>query len=254
MRPELAEILLIHNSDDSAKTLQEVLEKSRHEIHCAHSLKKGVSQLQSNYSIDLIILEAGLQYSSRLNLFEILRSSPKYHFMPVIVVYGGSDDKVIRRCIGLGARNIVSYPCPDELLAKKIDMAVSNGKPVVLIADENDMLLGHLAYVAELEGFKTLAAKSGEKVLGLLKTSKIAAVVADSQLSKMSGPDLIAGVRNINPDVPVIMMAGCKSQSTRKDVESAGVNGFLTKPVKNTEFSGLLRRLVLKKEKLPAAC
>lgn len=250
----MAEILLIHNNDDSVSTLQEALEKNRHEIHCAHSLKKGISRLQSNYSIDLIIVEAGLQYSSRLNLFDILRGSPKYHFMPVMVVYGGSDDKVIRRCISLGAKNIISYPCPEELLVEKIDMVIVDGKPVVLIVEGNNLLLGNLTYVAELEGFKALAAKSGEKALDLLKTSKIAAVVADSQLPEMPGPDLMAGIRNINPDVPVIMMANYKSRFTRKDAESAGVDAYLTKPFKNTEVAGLLRRLVLKKEKLPAAC
>ncbi len=249
----MAEILLIHNNDDSAKMLREILEKNRHEIHYAHSLEKGISQLQSNYSIDLIIVEA-VQCSSRLNLFEILRGSPKYRFMPVMVICDDCDETVIHHCISLGAKNIVLYPCPEGLLVEKIDMVVSNGKPVVLIVEENNLLLGNLTYVAELEGFKALAVESGEKALDLLKTSKIAAVVTDSRLPKMSVPDLMAGVRNINPDVPMIMMGNYKSQFTREDAESAGVNGFLTKPFKNTEFAGLLRRLVLKKEKLPAVC
>ena len=57
----------------------------------------------------------------------------------------------------------------------------------------------------------------------------------------MSGLDLLAEVKEKYPSMPVLLMTGHEAKYTATEVLSAGADGYITKPFKNTEILNKLR-------------
>jgi DNA-binding NarL/FixJ family response regulator len=65
--------------------------------------------------------------------------------------------------------------------------------------------------------------------LNTLSQEDIDIVILDLGLPESSGPESYAWVREVAPDVPVVILTGDSRQETELDVTASGVAGFLVK-------------------------
>ena len=103
-------------------------------------------------------------------------------------------------------------------------------RPTILIVDDDPALLRLLGILLREEGYRVLAADSGEKALALIAADKPNVVVTDLQMSGMDGIALFDAVRRTSPMLPVIVLT---AHGTIPDAVAAtrhGVFGYLTKP------------------------
>jgi signal transduction histidine kinase/integral membrane sensor domain MASE1/ActR/RegA family two-component response regulator len=85
---------------------------------------------------------------------------------------------------------------------------------ILLVDDEVEVLRAAARTLAAF-GYDVIPAENGKMALEAYKRHRprIAAVVTDLMMPVMDGHDLIAGVRKLNPDLPVITVSGLKVSS-----------------------------------------
>ncbi len=81
-------------------------------------------------------------------------------------------------------------------------------------------------------GFTALTALSGRKGVALLRlhTSAIRAILLDLRLPGESAGEVFDAMRQLRPDLPVILITGTPEAIARQEFARVGLAGFLQKP------------------------
>lgn len=104
-------------------------------------------------------------------------------------------------------------------------------KPVLLV-DDNVMFLDSARDVLEGEGYAVITAQSGEEALGLIRGQDFSAVLMDIKMAGINGVETFVQMKQIKPDVRVIMCTAHIVEDLIRLAESEGAFAILKKPVK----------------------
>ncbi len=119
------------------------------------------------------------------------------------------------------------------------------GKTVLFADDEDTIRSLGSAFLKRL-GHDVLLAQDGEEALKIYseQKTKIALVIMDMTMPKLTGLDLIQGILKINPQAKIIASSGYTSEGNENDVLQAGAAGYLAKPYVLTTFSEMIHRIL----------
>ncbi len=120
-------------------------------------------------------------------------------------------------------------------------------KPVVMIVDDEESIRETLSGIFEDEGFEPVTAGSGEKALGLAKEAAPDIVILDVWLSGMDGIETMKGIREINPELPVIIISGHANVELAVKATKIGAYDFLEKPLSMEKILLAVNRALEKK-------
>src|SRR5262245_16564469 len=105
----------------------------------------------------------------------------------------------------------------------------------VLIVDDEVSIRRSLARLLTQTGFSVDTAEDGAAALDLLKTRNIDVVLVDLMMPNMSGMEVLSQVKQVYPDVEVIMMTAFGDVDTAVRAVRAGAYDFLAKPFSNPD-------------------
>ncbi|MCF3947955.1 sigma-54-dependent transcriptional regulator [Acidiphilium iwatense] len=116
----------------------------------------------------------------------------------------------------------------------------------ILIADDQADIRASLALVLQSEGYETGSAASPAEAMLLLERGAWDALLLDLNFradttSGEEGLALLSSVKQINADLPVIVLTGWGSVGLAVRALRAGAADFLEKPWENTRLLGVLR-------------
>lgn len=89
-------------------------------------------------------------------------------------------------------------------------------------------------------------AENGLEALEALKVTPADILVTDISMPKMNGLDLIRFVREIHPDLKVIVLSGFNDFAYVKEGLTLGIENYLLKPINLEEFKATLNTVVEK--------
>lgn len=101
----------------------------------------------------------------------------------------------------------------------------------LLIVDDEQNLLYSLELALESSSLEVFTAKSGMKCLESLKIHRPDALLVDIRLPDMTGLELLAKVRSLDPNLPVMVMTAFATTETAIEAMKRGAFEYLTKPV-----------------------
>ena len=76
----------------------------------------------------------------------------------------------------------------------------------ILVIEDNEDLSFTISKVLHKEGFKLFTAKTGEEGLLLFRKEIVDLLLLDLKLPKMNGLEVLSSVKEMDPDLAVIMM------------------------------------------------
>jgi len=132
-----------------------------------------------------------------------------------------------------------------------------SGSRILLIDDEEEMRRSS-AQALELYGLEVDTFSSAERVLELVGYAFDGVVVSDIRMPGMDGMTLLQRIREVDPEVPVILVTGHADVQLAVSAMRAGVYDFLEKPFTAQHLAGIIRRamdrrsLVLENRRLRA--
>ncbi|TCZ69588.1 sigma-54-dependent transcriptional regulator [Flaviaesturariibacter aridisoli] len=101
---------------------------------------------------------------------------------------------------------------------------------ILIVDDDRDMCLLLKRFLTR-HNFEVLEAYSGKKALELLETVEPDLVMCDFRLEDMEGNVLLAKIKDIYPQVPVIIITGYSDIKIAVEVMKMGAYDYITKPL-----------------------
>ncbi len=193
---------------------------------------------------DLVITEIQMAGGDGFRLMQVLKGNQRFRMMPVIIYSSNTQPELVRKALEFGAADFIAKPADPASLLSKVDRALEKANRYVLIIDDTVIVRDLLHKVVKREGYRVLVARSAEEGLEIIQSHNIAAVISDITLPKMSGFDFLVAVKESHPRLPVILITGHTGEFTRDDAISAGADGYICKPFKNTEIAARLSSLI----------
>ncbi len=122
--------------------------------------------------------------------------------------------------------------------------------PPILVVDDEENVRTYLKTLLELKGYEVVLAEDGESALRRLQEGGgYALIILDIMLPKMDGLEVLARIRKLTKQTPVIMLTGVGETSTIVKAMKLGASDYLTKPFEEEELDFAMNS-VLEKNKL----
>jgi PAS domain S-box-containing protein len=115
----------------------------------------------------------------------------------------------------------------------------------VLVVDDEPEIVRMLSRMLESRGYRVTAFSSSEQALGEFRRSPSAfdAIITDQTMPRITGVALARAVREIRPDLPVIITTGYGEKVTSESL-ARDVAGFAAKPFDAATLTATLRRVL----------
>jgi PAS domain S-box-containing protein len=112
---------------------------------------------------------------------------------------------------------------------------------VLLVDDEETVRCIGTEMLGEL-GFKTITARDGNEAVDIFKNNPgISFVILDLTMPHMDGEQCFRALRNLNPDVRVIISSGYNEQEIIPKFAGKGLAGFIQKPYRLVVLKDVIR-------------
>jgi two-component system, OmpR family, response regulator CpxR len=98
-------------------------------------------------------------------------------------------------------------------------------KKTILCVDDNEQTLSVRKFLLETRGYRVYTAINGHDAIALFSTTQIDLVLTDLGLPQMDGNALIGHLKEISPDIPMILT----SDTVRAGERSHRADAFLAK-------------------------
>ncbi|HRN57372.1 MAG TPA: response regulator, partial [Agriterribacter sp.] len=100
----------------------------------------------------------------------------------------------------------------------------------ILIIDDEKAIRKTLGEILSYEGYKIDEAGDGEEGLKRFREKNYDVVLCDIKMPKIDGSEFLDKAREINPDVPIIMISGHGTIETAVEAVKKGAYDYVSKP------------------------
>lgn len=124
------------------------------------------------------------------------------------------------------------------------ELARGKGR-ILFVDDEEDIVVWGVRSLEQL-GYKVTGIADSQQAWEIIqeKTSHFDLVVTDLTMPKISGREFIKRVRELRPDLPVILCTGYSEEVQAEAEAAAGADALLIKPFSMSEFSWTVRSVL----------
>ncbi len=156
---------------------------------------------------------------------------------------------------GRGSVFRVFFPLSTEEILRQPDkpiqpLEIQGGGTVLLIEDEEQVRKMARTMLTRL-GYTVLEAKDGIEAVEIFQQHKneIRCVLSDLTMPRMNGWDTLAALRQISPDIPVILSSGYDEAQVMAGEHPELPNAFLGKPYRLQDLKDTIRHTLADKKK-----
>ncbi len=113
----------------------------------------------------------------------------------------------------------------------------------ILVVDDQEMMRDSLAATLVREGHEVIAAGDGAAAVARLQSpARFDLVISDLKMPKMTGLELLAEVKRLRPDLPMVLMTAFATVQTAVEAMKQGAYDYIQKPFDGEEIKLLVDR------------
>lgn len=254
-------ILIVDDNATNRTILKYQLEQWKLLPVLAISGKEALATIENGHVFDIIITDMQMPEMDGLELAEKIRE--QLPVIPIILLSSIGDDRPKKRSGNISS--VLTKPIKQNVLYKHIlsqfwqseavmnDEDISHKKlsidfgllhPVrILIVDDNLVNLKLAQRVLIKLGYKPASAQNGIEALELVTTQHFDIVLMDVQMPDMDGLEATRRIRKLQKPQPLIIaMTANAMQGDRDECIQAGMDDYISKPIKLELLIGALER------------
>jgi CheY-like chemotaxis protein len=237
-----ANILVVDDNKDLLTTFALILKRKGYIVDTAEDGAQALEKFTAHH-FDVVLMDAIMP---RMNGFEALHkireSDPN---AKVILMTAYCEETQIQKALDEGAAYGALYKPVN--IAKLMEMigAVTRD-PSVLVVDDDDDFRYSMARMLELQDYKVLTAINGEDAIKIAKQRVINIAFVDIKMKVMDGLTTSIKLKEIYPDILIVMMTGYRDE-VKPIIEEArgkGVMKCLYKPFKIADLKDLVSQAI----------
>ena len=149
---------------------------------------------------------------------------------------------------GEGTTFTIYLPASEkEVIEEKEEVVkVLKGTETVLLVDDEDMIINVGEQLLEKMGYTVLIARSGKEATEIYEKNKdkIDMVILDMIMPDMSGGDTFDRLKEINPEIKVLLSSGYSINGQATEILERGCDGFIQKPLSMKQLSRKIREIL----------
>jgi CheY-like chemotaxis protein len=105
----------------------------------------------------------------------------------------------------------------------------------ILIVDDDPQIVKYTASYFENRGMNVLCATNGEEAIRVIRGNSVVLMITDLHMPGMDGFELAGEVRDIDPQMKVLMVTGAVSPEVIRRAREAGIARVFGKPFRLEE-------------------
>ena len=114
----------------------------------------------------------------------------------------------------------------------------------ILVVDDESLICDFLYDALKSKGHTVVTASNGQKALDILERDNISVVITDIKMPKMSGVTLLKRVKNLFPNIPVVVITAYGTVSGAVEIMKQGATDYIPKPFSTASFHGVIERVL----------
>jgi signal transduction histidine kinase/CheY-like chemotaxis protein len=152
----------------------------------------------------------------------------------------------LRSAAGQGSRFVLALPRSDLARAAEAPRPAqrSSTTPPLIIIDDSDALRRGTRLTLEQAGYGVLDVADGHAAVDLLRRHGAAAAIVDYFMPKLSGPETILQLRQVIPELPILVVSGYLSATDMRALVRQPRLRVITKPFDPEQLVDEIRQLV----------
>ncbi len=112
---------------------------------------------------------------------------------------------------------------------------------LILVVDDESGIRTSVKAILQDEGYTVIESEEGEEALARVASEKLDAVLLDIWMPGLDGIEALKGIKQLDQDLPVIMMSGHGTIETAVKATKLGAYDFLEKPLSIDRLALVLR-------------
>jgi PAS domain S-box-containing protein len=152
---------------------------------------------------------------------------------------------------GQGTTFSIYLPASEKEVQRVVKTAeqVIEGTGTVLLVDDEEVILEVGQALLEAMGYRIMLARNGKEAIEVYRKNQdeIDIVVLDMVMPTIGGGEAYDRIKEINPDIKVLLSSGFSIDGEATEILQRGCNGFIQKPFRMNELSEKIREILDKK-------
>jgi CheY-like chemotaxis protein len=235
-------VLLVQENRESGTRLACALRAGGHAVRTVSDGPQALDCLRGEQIPDLILLDHLLPATSCASVRHQQRRDPRLAAVPVVLLSG---DENLTQGNGAAGDGDLCEPVASRRLLEVVRRLSRSRRLGVLVVEDEAAVRLLLDRALRQHGFDVTLADRGEDAVQVFdrKRSAIDVVLLDVQLAGMDGPQTLAALRQIDPEVRAVFISDHTGEYTSDQIEALGAH-VVEKPFPSlTAFANLLRDL-----------
>ena len=232
-----------------------------------HGLGEAAAAVEQQRPFDIGILDLNMPGMDGIELAATLKADPATNAITLFLLSSSgqrlsaaeADRRGLAGTLTKPVRQSELYDClivglnghapldQTELAPTAIDEATGESGLILLVEDNKMNQLVASKVLAKL-GYRFDIANHGGEAVSALKTGRYDAVLMDCQMPEMDGYEATAEIRRLegtDRHTPIIAMTAAAMEGDRETCLAAGMDDYITKPVRPEAISAVLDRWIL---------
>jgi signal transduction histidine kinase len=135
---------------------------------------------------------------------------------------------------------------PGQEVSGPLGSPIPTGNNSILFIDDEEML-AHMAKKMLIKlGYEVVAATSSLEAIKIFQSQpeKFDLVITDQTMPEMTGIQLSQKIRQLRPDIPIIICTGYSEKVSEEKIKAAGINDLLMKPFGMHNLAVTIRKVL----------
>ncbi|MBM3985280.1 MAG: response regulator, partial [Planctomycetes bacterium] len=268
-------VLIVDDNDTNRTILQAQVSSWGMQVEQAPDAQSGLDILRAAWSggqaFDLALVDMQMPGMNGIELAQAVRADPGVQGLPLIMLTSPGVHGEKQRALRAGFTGYLTKPvrqshlfdCIADSLSSAAELRASNARarerlaagprpergtrPLLLVAEDNVVNQKVVQRLLDKLGYRCDMVANGAEALEALQRIEYAGILMDCQMPEMDGYEATARIRQLEGDrrhIPIIAMTANAMVGDREKTLAAGMDDYVSKPVKADQLAAVLGRWV----------
>lgn len=241
-------ILVVDDNQDLAETFAMILKRRGYSVQTAGDGLSAVAKFQTQ-NFDVTLMDIVMPEMNGVEAFKKIKEI--HPEAPIILMTAYSDEELLQSAKDEGVLQIIHKPIRIDQLIELINQTATD-QPILIVDDDAD-ICDTLTKILEMQGYNVLTAGSGEEAVSVSRQKACQMAFIDVKLPNIDGLETLLRLKEINPDIIVIMMTGFRNEvkEALDKAQAASAITCLYKPFDPADAADLVKKIIKKSQPAP---
>jgi len=252
--------LIIDDNPTNRFILYEILESWEIEPDSSgdpfDALRKIHESVEKKKLYDILLVDVEMPEINGIELAKRIKGIEEYEKVPIIMLSSSESRELRKKAEELGISHYLIKPVSRSKLFNTIIESISKDKVIkiskpkkikkidkklrILLAEDNPVNQRVAKTMLEKQGFQVTIANNGKEAIELVTSQDFDLVLMDVQMPEMDGLEATKKIRELGIKIPIIALTANAFEEDRKRCLEAGMDDYLSKPIKIEELLNVM--------------